>query len=367
MAAEIRPIRLPERMDAAASSELDAYAELIRRLDLERLGTDELTRPVAELLAALADDPYRARVPLGAFDGDRLIGLGELDWERDDEARTAYLAILGVVPERRREGIGSQLLAGAERIVADAGRPTLVLSADHRADGGDARYAGDVAPGADDRAMVRAPQGEAMIASDDPAVRFAVAHGYALGQLDRISVLDVAGRDDEFRSRLEGLATSADYEVRTWVDRAPEDLLDSLAVAHERMSVDAPSGAIDYELERWDADRVRDEDRRALAMGRTTVTAAAIARDGTVAGFTVLSLLSGSPAVEQWDTIVLAAHRGHRLGMRLKLENLILLGTTDPARERVYTWNADENEHMLGINVDLGFRPFALESVWQRP
>lgn len=362
MAAEIRPIRLPEGPDAAASAELDAYAALIRRLDLERLGTDELARPVGELLEALADDPYRARVPLGAFDGDRLIGLAELEWERDDEARTAYLAILGVAPERRREGIGSQLLADAERLVADAGRPTLVLSADHRAED-----RGDAGADADDRAVLRAPQGDGTIPSGDPAARFATANGYALGQLDRISVLDVAGRGDEFRSRLAGLATSADYEVRTWVDRAPEDLLDSLAVAHERMSVDAPSGAIDYELEHWDADRVRDEDRRALAMGRTTLTAVAIAPDGAVAGFTVLSLIKDSTAVEQWDTIVLAAHRGHRLGMRLKLENLILLAMTDAARERVYTWNADENEHMLGINVELGFRPFAFESVWQRP
>ncbi|MGR0318047.1 GNAT family N-acetyltransferase [Agromyces sp. ZXT2-3] len=367
MGAEVRPIRVPAEPGAAASDELAAYAALIRRLDLERLGTDELARPVRELAMEFAGDPYRARVPLGAFDGDELIGLAELEWERDDDARTAYVVMLGVAPERRLEGVGSMLLEQAERIVAEAGRPTLVLSADHRAD--HVPTAGrDAGAHADGEAPVlRAPQGAAVIAADDPAARFAVAHGYALGQLDRVSVLDVAGRGDEFRSRLAGLSPSAPYRVRTWIDRAPDDLLDSLALAHERMSVDAPSGAIDYELEHWDADRVRDDERRTLAMGRTTSTAAAIAADGTVAGFTVLSLLADSPAVEQWDTIVLAAHRGHRLGMRLKLENLLLLEQTDASRERVYTWNADENEHMLGINIDLGFRPFALESVWQRP
>ncbi|WP_400999156.1 GNAT family N-acetyltransferase [Agromyces sp. GXQ0307] len=361
MAAVIRPIRTPQDADGAGAAELRAYAALIRRLDLERLGTDELSRSGRELEHDLAADPYRARVALGAFDGDDLIGIAELEWERDDDdARTAYLAMLGVVPDRRREGIGSSLLRHAERVATGAGRPTVVLSADHGA--GRAVGAGGAAD-----AVLRAPQGDATIPADDPAARFAAAHGYALGQLDRISVLDIAGRGNEFGSRLSRLGPAAPYRVRTWTDRAPDELLDSLAVAHERMSVDAPSGAIAYELEHWDADRVRDEEARALAKGRTTLTAAAVAPDGTVAGFTVLSLLADSPAVEQWDTIVLGSHRGHRLGMRLKLENLVLLETADGARERIYTWNADENEHMLAINIDLGFRPFALESVWQRP
>jgi len=367
MGTEVRPIRVTDGADGAASAELAAYAALIRRIDLERLGTDELARPLGELLQAFSDDPYRVRVPLGAFEGGSLVGFAELEWERDDEARTAYVAMLGVAPERRRDGIGSALLAEAERITALAGRPTLVLSADHPA----GPVSGSEPAGSDradrDGDVLRAPQGDATIPAGDAAARFAVAHGYALGQLDRVSVLDVVGRTDEFRSRLAALPPSAGHRVRTWVDRAPDDLLDSLAAAHERMSVDAPSGAIDYELERWDADRVRDDERRAAATGRTNLTAAAVASDGSVAGFTVLSLLADSAAVEQWDTIVLAAHRGHRLGMRLKLENLLLLQETDAARERIYTWNADENEHMLAINLDLGFRPFALESVWQRP
>ncbi|RXZ41344.1 GNAT family N-acetyltransferase, partial [Agromyces binzhouensis] len=156
MGAEVREIRLPTVADAAPPSELDAYAALVRRLDVERLGTDELARPVAELLREFADDPYRAHVPLAAFDGDVLIGIAELEWERDDDARTAYLAMLGVAPDRRRQDVGSTLLAHAERVASDAGRPTLVLSADHGADHL-ARPAG---------ALLRAPQGDATIPAD---------------------------------------------------------------------------------------------------------------------------------------------------------------------------------------------------------
>ena len=37
-----------------------------------------------------------------------------------------------------------------------------------------------------------------------------------------------------------------------------------------------------------------------------------------------------------------------------------------PERSRVVTWNADENAHMLRINIALGFEPIALESSWTR-
>jgi hypothetical protein len=225
---------------------------------------------------------------------------------------------------------------------------------------------------ADDDAVgprLRAPPGGAPIAAAAPPARFALAHGYALGQLYRVSAMDVAGRGDEFR-RLLGASIdrgSDDYRLVAWQDAAPEDLIDSLAIAHERMSTDPPAGAIAWGLEQWDASRIRDGEHRARAVGRTHLNVVAVTPDGEVAGFTELSLLPDSPAVEQWDTIVLEPHRGHRLGMRLKLANLVALAEADPSRDRIYTWNADENEHMLAINVALGFRPFALESTWQRP
>ncbi|WP_164863542.1 GNAT family N-acetyltransferase [Agromyces sp. LHK192] len=367
---EIRRIGRPEIDDR----ELDAYSRLVRVLDRELLGTDELTRSIDELALDLRDDdPYRARVALGAFEGDELVGLAEIDWERDEDASTAYLPLLGVAPSHRRRGTGSALLAEAERVAQDAGRPTLVVSSEHLLDPGDRAGTeaedehGRLAGGDGSAERVRPPQGDASIEADATAVRFATARGYALGQLDRISVLDVGGRAADFAASLAALGPGDPYRVVTWADRVPDDLVDSMAYAHERMSVDAPSGAISYELEHWDAARVRDDEERAAARGRRNLTAAAVAPDGSVAGFTVLSLLAESVAVEQWDTIVLASHRGHGLGMRLKLANLVHLDRADPGRERVFTWNADENEHMLAINVALGFRGFAHEAVWQRP
>ena len=355
---DIRPIRLPEHLGTPDDDELIAYAALIRRLDVEALGTPDLSRRPRELLHELRELEYTARTAIGAFDRGRLVGLAEAEWEQDADATTAYVTMVGVDPDRRGEGIGSGLLAAAEEAARSAGRPTTVLSADHLLDGDDLGVP-----------RLHAPQGDASIPADAPVARFARAHGYELGQLYRVSVLEVAGRGDEFRGRLAAALDRASDEYRLvgWRDRAPDDLVRSLAHAHERMSVDPPAGAISYQLEKWDGERVRDGERRILATGRTNLTFAAVAPDGEVAGFTELSLLPDSPAVEQWDTIVLAPHRGHGLGMRLKLANLVALAEADPGRDRVFTWNADENEHMLAINVALGFRPFALESTWQRP
>jgi GNAT superfamily N-acetyltransferase len=358
MSVDIRPIRLPHHVGATDDAELAAYVELLRRLDVEALGTSDLTRRPREVLQDLRRAEFTRYTAIGAFDADRLVGLVEVQWELDEDAATAYSEVLGVEPERRREGIGSGLLAAAVEAAHAAGRPTTVLSADHLIEADDA--AGP---------RLHAPQGDADIAADAPAARFARARGYALGQLYRVSAMDVAGRGVEFRRLLNASLEQASdrYRLVAWQDEAPDELIDSLAAAHERMSTDPPAGAIEWGLEQWDATRIRDGERRAREVGRTHLNVVAVAPDGEVAGFTELSLLPDSPAVEQWDTIVLAPHRGHRLGMRLKLANLVALDELDPTRERIYTWNADENEHMLAINVALGFRPFALESTWQRP
>lgn len=152
MGIDIRPVRVPERLDGDDDGELLALAALIRRLDAEALGTSDLSRRPRELLHDLRQTDYTARTAIGAFDAGRLVGAAEVQWELDAEATTAYVTTVGVDPDRRRRGIGSALLAAAEDAARTAGRPTTVLSADHPIDGDDA-----IAP------RLRAPQGDASI------------------------------------------------------------------------------------------------------------------------------------------------------------------------------------------------------------
>ncbi|WP_350349635.1 GNAT family N-acetyltransferase [Agromyces sp. G08B096] len=356
----IRPIPVPERLGTPESAEFEAFAALAEALEVEVYGDAELSYGADELLVFYGDQRYTARRAFGAWEGDHLVGVASVFWELDPGATVAFSATLGVRRDRRREGIGRSLLAALEAALRAEGRTALALLADHRIEPGPPAVAASAG-------RLRAPQGEASIPADDPAARFAIAHGYVLGQLDRVSAMPVSGRAAEFRERLARQeASSPGYRLRTWLDRTPDDLIDALARARERMSVDAPSGGISFEPEQWDAERIRAAEAEQRAAGRTAVITAAVDAAGDVAGYTQLTLAPRKAVAYQDDTLVLAAHRGHGLGLRMKLANLLALIDADPSRVRVVTWNADENAHMLAINLALGFEPIAIESAWQR-
>jgi RimJ/RimL family protein N-acetyltransferase len=67
----------------------------------------------------------------------------------------------------------------------------------------------------------------------------------------------------------------------------------------------------------------------------------------------------------QWMTIVDPLHRGRHLGLLIKAANLRLLRREQPSVERVLTWNAESNKHMIAINERLGFRPQLRFCQWQ--
>ena len=58
----------------------------------------------------------------------------------------------------------------------------------------------------------------------------------------------------------------------------------------------------------------------------------------------------------QGGTLVLEEHRGHRLGMAIKLANLRRYRCGSPTSRTVHSWNADTNAPMIAINEALGFR-----------
>ena len=88
---------------------------------------------------------------------------------------------------------------------------------------------------------------------------------------------------------------------------------------------------------------------------------------GDVVAYTDLMLPSGAPGMAwQWGTLVHREHRGHRLGMAVKVENLRRLQADHPERRRVVTGNDDTNSWMVSINEDLGFRIVELCPAYQR-
>jgi RimJ/RimL family protein N-acetyltransferase len=64
-------------------------------------------------------------------------------------------------------------------------------------------------------------------------------------------------------------------------------------------------------------------------------------------------------------TAVVPAHRGHRLGLLVKIAMLELLAEREPAIRRIYTGNAGSNAHMIAINEQLGYHISAVHRAWE--
>lgn len=65
------------------------------------------------------------------------------------------------------------------------------------------------------------------------------------------------------------------------------------------------------------------------------------------------------------DTAALREHRGHRLGLLVKLENTLWTRTAEPGLTHLVTWNAESNTHMLAINERMGYRVLDRWRTWQ--
>ena len=303
----------------------DAWAAMFRALVEEQL--PELEPPGrAEALAELTNDEERALTGLLAMDDDRPVGamLARLplleDLDRADGA-------LVVAASDRRGGIARRLLDGISGVLLDSGRRLL---------------RGDAEAGT-------------------PGARFAQAIGARETQRVVRSRLDLTAVD---RSDLEQLAgrQAAGYRLACWTDRCPDDLVDAFARAREAMN-DAPVGDATRDPRIWDAARVRRwEGHQARRTYRGLVTAAVHEGSGEVAGFTEIYGAGDRPrGVEQEDTAVVAAHRGHGLGLLIKAVNLRRLLDAEPHTRWVVTWNAADNRFMRAVNEWLGFVPCAEE------
>ncbi|WP_405218158.1 GNAT family N-acetyltransferase [Agrococcus sp. Ld7] len=340
--------------DEPARSRIARYVETANRVTQAFWQDDSQDTTVDEILASLrhVDDDDTVRF-LVVADG-RDVGRAIASISRDEGATVGFVSAW-VVPEARGLGIGRAIARRIERVAIERGATTLQTWLDHRA------------PAADGESIA-ARSGHGLVASD-PAARLAVSLGYTLEQVDRISALDVAAARHTLEAlRTDALAHASDaYELRTWQGATPEELVEAMASLHGRMSTDAPSAALDVDEERWDAARLGRVEAEWADAGQAALQAVAVERaSGAVVAFTVLLLPApGRPAFQE-DTLVHGDHRGHRLGMLVKIENLLQLGRLHPDRARILTWNAEENRPMLRVNEALGFIAIGAEGGWQR-
>ena len=279
-------------------------------------------------------------VLLQAVDGDGVVGVARLDLPLTDNQHLCEVVLL-THPERRRRGAARVLLDEVERRAKAAGRTTLTAVSEEP-------------PGTEGRS---------------PSRGFGRATGFQAEQVEIRRDIDLP-LGDAVVSGLAAVAAehAADYDVRTWRDAVPEDLLEDQAYLFRRMSTDVPKGDMDWQEEQWDAARVRREEAHVQAMGRSFFGAGAVHRpSGRMVAYTTMGIARAQPErVHQWDTLVLSEHRGHRLGMLVKLACLQRIADDLPQARYITTWNAQENIPMIAVNDALGARTSGQLINWQK-
>ncbi|MDN5795813.1 MAG: GNAT family N-acetyltransferase [Intrasporangium sp.] len=266
-----------------------------------------------------------------ARESGRVLGLARV-WFPERDNTTLCWAELQVDPVDRGRGVGSALLGWLEEAAVAAGRPVLLLDAFAR------------------------PEERAT----DRDRRFVESHGFTLANVEVVRHLELPVPPE----RLEALEDSARsavggaYEVQVYLNGVPEELRQSLCDCSNRLALDAPTGEVDFEAESMTPADYAELLEHERGTGANRLTTLAVERGtGVVAAYTDLVLPAGDPEVaHQWGTLVLPEHRGHRLGMAVKVANVRELQRIDPQRKRIDTCNAEQNPWMVQINVDLGFQ-----------
>ena len=267
--------------------------------------------------------------------------------ESTDTADTMLFVDPGLTDDRRR-AIFDALVEECIRYVREIGRSTVL-------GGGVASASGPIT----------ATTGYGGASSEDPESAAWLKRGASLSQVYRSSQLTLAKLHD-LDERLDHAARRApDYRAITWSGETPAKWRHDMCRLHEVMSTDSPLGDLELEPQRWSDARLAEFERHKIGNGRLLLTAAIEhAATGALVGYTQM-LIADDPLARQHNLIVMREHRGHGLGLLIKLTGIDLLQKAVPHARAISTMNAEENRHMLRVNEETGFEAVTYLAVFQ--
>jgi GNAT superfamily N-acetyltransferase len=249
-----------------------------------------------------------------------------------DNTKTAWVAV-HTLPGARRRGAGTAMLAKLTQEATTRGRTLLTTEAAWPL---------------------------AMEPRECPAVGFLQQHEFVIGLTDVQRRLPLPVSEQHLAELAAQAAQKhAAYRLITFWDPTPEQFVTSLAALAADIMVEAPVGELDLEPETADIAAWREKEQLRKGQGRARLTTVAIDQANNVVAYNELVTSAHEPEglCFQWGTLVAPRHRGHRLGLAVKVANLTALQTERPDLREVTTYNADVNSHMIAINELLGFRP----------
>ena len=350
----IDELTIPASLDAPGADDFRATVDVRNACERDGYGSDDFAYSAEELLPGWQNLEHEPKRLLAARVRGTIVARGVYETQPGEDAEAAWLQVQ-VHPDYRGLGIGTALSDRLEDIAAEAGKRRVLVYAVSKD-----------APGE----RLEPPTGSGSVPLGNPEVRFLLGRGYTLEQVERGSRLPLPLDDRVLEERVSSAAqaSGADYRLHTWIDRTPERWRQDMVTLYTRMSTDAPSAGLEEPEDVWTVERLIDTEEKESASPRTMLVAAVEhVPSGRLVGYTELSVPAEiDRPVSQEDTLVLREHRGRRLGMLLKVGNLLHLQRERPGHPSVLTFNAEENRHMLSVNEAVGFEPIAYEGGWKK-
>jgi GNAT superfamily N-acetyltransferase len=274
--------------------------------------------------------------------GGPVLGMGLMEFPLLENSHSAEI-LLAVHPDRRRRGVGTAVVETMDERAAANGRRTLNTIVDV-----------PVALGAQHASTFFAP-----------TVGFTTTLG---GNRRHLRLPLDEGRADDLREVIANADNASDYQTMVFETPWPPELLDDECMLLRVMSTDEPAGDGERQAEHWDEERLRENDELLAARGvRKLAAVAQHVPSGQVVAMTELLIADDTPG-QSWQmiTVVHPDHRGHRLGLAIKLANVDFLAERAPKVRLVETGNASVNSPMIAVNDMLGFEIASEGMFWQK-
>jgi GNAT superfamily N-acetyltransferase len=230
---------------------------------------------------------------------------------------------LSVIPSARRGHVGTALLSAVARRAAEEGFESVGVE----------------------------------VIGGTPSAKFFEAYGFECAFIEMRNLLDLGGVD---WLRLGEMAAGigAGYRIEYHPGGPPPSHFAAYAAAKEAARA---SVVDDLELRpsSYDSDRLQASLATLHARGlKPYIVLAVHEQSDNIAGLTEVVVPAQRPTrADQYDTIEVPTHRGYGISRAIKARMLFELRAAEPHLLDVQTWNALENEPLLQVNAELGFKP----------
>ncbi len=271
-----------------------------------------------------------------------ILGVGLLEFPLLDNTHSVEFTV-AVHPRHRRHGAGTAIVEHVGEMARAEGRHSL-------------------------NSLVELPVARAR---DHISLSFAPKHGFVATMTGHGRRLDLPLdplKTAELWSVVSSARGAADYRLLTFRSPWPGEFAEDECALLRVMSTDEPAGDGEKEEEFWDEARLGEDDELIRQRGATKVCAVAQhVSSGRVVAMTEILVREDEPQQSwQLNTVVHPEHRGHRLGLAVKLANLEFLSRHSPDIRFVVTGNAAVNAPMIAVNDMMGFWILGEGTFWQK-